>query len=145
MVIFILFHWGLSLVGRTYRFSETDPTLIEILDELVRDRQLTPTIHNLLINGLGKDIKKTKKDLKKRIDNIDRVGRLYKKLSTQEKDKKEEAYKSYIDYRQGFEKNEIPYDHTHGLGWIEKKAKSLGKNKEKLLIEFEERYGREKK
>lgn len=128
---------------RSYKFYESDPTLCEILDELVRDRQLTPTIHNLLMDGLGKDIKKTKKELKKRISKINRVDRLYKKLQKQKEVQEEKEYGRYTTYRKGLEKNEIPYNHDQGLKWIEKEAENIGKDKEKLLFEFEERYSTE--
>lgn len=144
MAIFIWCRQGGKIVPRAYKFYESDPVLCEILDELVRDRQLTPTIHNLLINGLGKDIKKTKKALKQRIETIDKVGRMYKRLQTKSDDKKEDIYQKYKQYRGGLEKNDVMYIRDNGIGWIGKKAELLHMKAESLVKEFEERYGNEK-
>jgi len=130
---------------RAYKFYEADPVLCEILDELVRDRQLTPTIHNLLLNGLGKDITKTRSTLKKRIETINKVDRLYRGLQTRRENKKEMVYAKYKKYRNQLTANGMAYDHADGLEWIVKKADKLNMNVKKLLTEFEEKYGGEKK
>jgi len=129
--------------NKAYKFYESDTTLQQILDELVHDRQLSQTIHNLLLNGLGKDIKKTKKQLKHRIESLDRVGKMYTRLQTNLVEKKEGAYQKYKNYREGLIKNDMAYEHSLGLEWISKKAEGLHTKAEDLLKEFEDRYGSE--
>lgn len=126
--------------SRKYSFYESDPTLQKILDELVRSREFTPTMHKLLLNGLGKDIQKTKKTLKNRLSMVNKTERLYKTLQTQQKAKTDKAYSGYENYRHVQEKSNFAYGHDAGLVWIEERAKKLGREAEELLYEFEERY-----
>lgn len=134
-----------SITSRTYRFTETNPTLIKILDELVRDRQLTPTIHNLLVNGLGTDIKKTRKNLKQRMDGLAKVERLYKKLQIQDTDKIDAKYRTYKKYRDNLSENDVPYIHETAKERLKNKTKRTDTEIEAILLEFEERYEKEEK
>lgn len=145
METFIWFPRGMRMSdSKKYSFWESDPTLQRILDELTRNRQLTQTMHNLLINGLGKDISKTQKQLKQRLESMSKVKRLYKKLQTQQKDKFDQVYLKYKKYRNGLVEGNIEYDHGQGLEWIDKQAKNIGIEKSPLLAELEERYKGEK-
>lgn len=71
--------------GKKYSFRETEPIIREILDELIRNRQFTQTIHNLLANGLGKDIKKAQKQLKQRLAMISKAEQEFEERKGEKK------------------------------------------------------------
>lgn len=130
---------------KKYSFYESDPILQDLYDELVRNRDLTPTIHRLAINGLGKDINKAQKDLKRRMSSMKKVDQLYKKIQIKEREQLETIYNKYKGYRKNLIDGETAYEHSVGLEWIEKHAKKLGVNKKNLLEDLEFRFGEEEK
>jgi len=72
--------------SKKYAFRESDPAIKETLDELARNRQFTPTIHKLLVDGLGKEIKKAQNQLKQRLAKMSKAAtKLEKRYEMEEK------------------------------------------------------------
>jgi len=133
------------MAQKKYMFYESDPTLQELYDELVRNRQLSATMHRLAINGLGKDITKTQQSLKKRLTSMKKVDKLYKSLKDKEQKNFETTYAKYKLYRKNLIDGELQYVSRIGLEWIEKHAKGLRIDKKDSLEKFEQRYTIEEK
>lgn len=93
-----------------------------------------------MMNGLGKDIQKTKKELQKRINKVSSIDHAYKILKKTEIEKKETVYNSYCEYRKSVKDAGYAYVRNDALSWIEKAAKKLMMDKKLLLNEFEMRY-----
>lgn len=125
---------------KKYSFYEKDPILQEILDELVRSRKMSTTIHKLLLNGLGKDIRKSKKELKERLKAVGKMEKRYNTLQSRRQATLDKAYNNYVNYRKNLEKGNTAYIHKMAMSWIDEQAKKAGKSPEELLSEFEERY-----
>lgn len=134
------------MVLKRYSFYEDDSILCGILDELVKNRELSHFIHRQNINGLGRQIKARKRDLKRRMKSMDNLENRYQKLRDREEEKTEQNYEQYKAYRVRLKETVgLAYSHKEGLSWIEKKAKELAIPEETLLTEFEERYEKEAK
>jgi len=58
------------MTAKKYYFYEKDLNLQKILDELQNERVLSDVIHNILLNGVEREIKRRKK-------NFERLARLY--------------------------------------------------------------------
>ena len=144
MEIYTLSLYEGQMPTKKYSFYESDPILQDLYDELVRNRDLTPTIHRLAINGLGKDITNTRQKLKKRMASMRKIDGLYKTLQDKGQEKIEALYEQYKLYRENLIDGESQYTSSIGLDWIEKYAKGLKTKKKVIVADFEQRYKQEK-